>query len=307
MLEALILKGWLELSGFNTNEQQIKNMIAGLFVSSPALRVKRNNFPTGLGRYEYDLIYLGINLADVHLEFKKFSINDFLELRNNELLQNLLRQHQREEMYTMEFSFNITKGGIVETAVSRFYNDATFKTIGVLEEGKIRPIYSMMNANENQRNDTTHTFYDRQNYQVTVQDANYNEICLDTFERNVFQKILDPLCIVLELITRQPKISDDEINIGLFYTPKFSGHLFPVILDLIPEVNDTTGRIDYQGQIELPLGAFLADNSILVKNEYNLSSNGITLLPDVRNRLFLKPNSGITSCAPGWARTESRD
>ncbi len=294
MLEALILKGCLDLGQVNAD---IKNLFFGLLMSSPAISSPRNHFPTQLGRYDYDLIYTGMNLADVHLEFKEFSLQDFPEA--NESLQMLLRQHQEHELYTMEFGFDVKDSDIVGQAVGAIYKDAVFRTIGVFENGRIRPVYSMMDANKNETNDTIHTFYDRQRFSVVMQDEQFNDICSDVYDMRTFQKILDPLCIVLELITRTPRITDSRVDVGLFYNQNAPRHLFPVVLELVQE------SAEYKGEIELPSGVFLADMSVKVRNEYVL--NGTTLVPNIKYKLFLKPNSGLTSYAPGWARTEIRE
>lgn len=303
MLEALILKVGMELGGLSANENKLRTLITGLLMSSPALISERSHFPTGLGRYDYDLVYTGLSLADVHLEFKDFAQQDFPSMCNNLLLQRLLRQHQGRELYTMEFGFDVKDTAIIENTVGSFYKDAVFRTIGVFEDGRIRPVYSMMDANKNQANDTIHTFYDRSSSTVIMQNEGFEEICSDTYERETFTKILDPLSIVLELITRQPQISDEELDIGLFYNQNAPTHLFPVTLRLVQEGNRR--QIEYHGEIELPAGVFLADSSILVRNEYVVTDT--TLVPNIKYRLFLRPNSGLTSYAPGWARTEIRE
>ena len=302
MLEALVLSGCLNLNVPAPINKGVRNLL-GLLVAAPAFSSSTtSSFPTPLGVYNYDVAYQGINIADACLKFKEFETTDLSGCASsNELLQRIIAGYQGSQLYTMEFTFNVADTPFIGAMIKRFYDNAMFKTIGVMENDRVRPLFSMMDAIEEDRHDITFTLYDRRNNRVVMQNQDCEEICSDTFEPEVFRNILDPLSIVTELITRKPRVGDATIRLGSFYTERTQGHLFPVELRLVRE-----DRRHY-GEILLPSGVFLEQDSVLVRTEYSVEEGGRILVPNIRNSLLLKPASGIASYAPGWAETIIRE
>ncbi|MBI4918785.1 hypothetical protein HY837_02565, partial [archaeon] len=58
------------------------------------------------------------------------------------------------------------------------------------------------------------------------------------------------------------------------------------------------------GEIVLPEGVFLKENSVRVRVQYGLNED--ILVPSYNNRLYLKPGNGALSYVPDWAYTKPK-
>ncbi|PIN80154.1 hypothetical protein COV11_04525 [Candidatus Woesearchaeota archaeon CG10_big_fil_rev_8_21_14_0_10_30_7] len=260
-----------------------------------------------LRRYDYDIIHdkiLELDLGDASINVKQFELADFSEYYNVDdisgKLSHLLRNYSMNELYTMEFNFDITDD-IIGSVVEHWYDDALFKSVTVVEDGRVRPLFHVasLNPGDSSESELKFVFYDREDFTVEFYDENMTLVGFDNYDEQIFKDILDPLSLIAELDSKQPNFGDRTLYVGKFYNTNGDrdNRLFDVNLKLI---NDH----GWKGEICLPPKVFLKQ-SMYVRIEYN--KQGTKLVPSVTNKMFLKPATGITSFVPGWAYTKYKE
>ncbi|MBI5066572.1 hypothetical protein HZA97_10170 [Candidatus Woesearchaeota archaeon] len=250
--------------------------------------------------HDYSLKYLGFKVGDVNVNAKNFEMNDFPN--SEEELMQILQHYDASQLETMSFNFQVRDVGKVANAVSSFWDQAAFKTILVNENGTKRPVLSIADLHDGNHTERWITKYDRQNFtveQTVTRTGQETEHHISTYEESVFRNILDPLAIIHELMTQQPSVNDNSLFAGYFYSPGNSDtnfeNLFRVSLGIVQDG-------EWNGEILLPAGVFLKENSVRVRVQYD--KEGTALIPSYNNKLYLKPGDGPFSYTPSWAYTK---
>ncbi len=250
--------------------------------------------------HDYSLKYLGLKVGAVNVSAKSFERTDFSNF--DEDLTELLQHYDASQLETMSFSFRVKDVGKVANAVSSFWDQANFKTVLINENGTKRPLLSIADLHDGNSTERWITKYDRQNFtvdQTVTRTGEEPEHHTSTYEENVFRNILDPLAIIHELMTQQPSVNDNSLFAGYFFSPGNGDtdfeNLFKVSLGIVHES-------EWNGEILLPAGVFLKENSVRVRVQYDREENA--LIPSYNNKLYLKPGDGPFSFTPSWAYTK---